>query len=57
MTATDAAAPMPNPGSLQALAQGCTCPQLENHYGHRAPHEPDTWLVAMSCPVHARRAA
>lgn len=51
------AAPMPNPGSPDALAQGCTCPQLENHYGHRAPHEPDTWLVAMNCPVHARRAA
>lgn len=50
------AAPMPNPGSLAALAQGCLCPQLENHYGHRAPYEPDTWVIAMGCPVHARRA-
>jgi hypothetical protein len=45
----------PNPGSDEALQCGCTCPVLDNHYGHGVPDGNggvNFWYVA-GCPVHA----
>ena len=42
----------PNPGSNEAIAQGCTCPVLDNNYGKSAPWPPDGWWMVEGCPVH-----
>lgn len=44
--------PRPNPGSDEALDQGCTCPVLDNGRGRRAPYPPDGWWMTEGCPVH-----
>jgi hypothetical protein len=48
----------PNPGSEQALKQGCTCPVLENAHGRgiRWPPRfvrpyPEFWIDE-DCPLH-----
>lgn len=43
----------PNPGSVEAQEQGCTCAVMDNHYGRYAPYPPDGWWIAAGCPVHA----
>lgn len=42
-----------NPGSPDALFQGCTCPLIDNHYGRGVPSdkEPLFWYTE-GCPVH-----
>lgn len=45
----------PNPGSDQAVAQGCTCPVFDNNHGRRAPVEEggaDYWWVSDRCSLH-----
>ncbi len=42
----------PNPGSDEALDQGCTCAVLDNHHGRSAPWPPDGWWITEGCPVH-----
>ena len=45
----------PNPGSDEAIECGCTCPVLDNHYGHGVPNSNggvDFWYTS-DCPVHA----
>ena len=42
-----------NPGSTEAVAEGCTCAVLDNHHGRRAPCPPDDWWVTVGCPLHA----
>ncbi len=42
----------PNPGSIEAWADGCLCPMDANHYGHRPPVA-GSWYVREGCPVHA----
>jgi hypothetical protein len=37
------------PGSVDAIARGCTCPVLSNGHGHANPDW--TWVTA-GCPVH-----
>ena len=44
----------PNPGSDEALEQGCTCAVLDNNHGRIAPY-PDWWITE-GCPVHDQRA-
>lgn len=39
----------PNPGSNEAIALGCTCPVLDNHYGRG---EAGRFWVTFGCPVH-----
>lgn len=47
-------APVPRPvqGSGEALAQGCTCPVLDNNHGKFPPYPPDGWWTTAGCPVH-----
>ena len=46
----------PNPGSKEALALGCTCPVLDNHYGKgsgwKNPDGSEAFWVTQGCPVH-----
>lgn len=47
----------PAPGSAEAVAAGCRCPQLDNHYGAGVPGltdgegKPVYWISA-ECPIH-----
>ena len=45
----------PNPGSQEAIEQGCTCPVIDNHYGEGAYNDengkPLFWMNC-ECPVH-----
>lgn len=40
----------PNPGSEEAIKQGCICPVIDNHYGEGLPNG-DFWYTE-GCPVH-----
>jgi len=46
----------PNPGSAEAITQGCKCPVLDNGYGKGCGQEiggrPAFWINA-ECPVHS----
>jgi len=42
--------PFPSPGSPKAIAAGCTCPVIDNHYG---AGRPDGFVIRVGCPVHA----
>ena len=44
----------PNPGSKEAVALGCTCPVIDNHYGEGVPDgEGGThWWHNGSCEIH-----
>lgn len=54
---------IPNPGSRDAIAQGCTCPVIDNHYGRGFPYprkdgldpelHPSFWCNE-ECPLHIR---
>jgi hypothetical protein len=45
---------MDNPGSNEAIAQGCTCPRIDNHYGAGFPYGDQTcWYISEGCPLHA----
>ena len=43
----------PNPGSKEALAQGCTCAVMDNNYGNGIPYPsgPAFWITK-GCPLH-----
>lgn len=43
----------PNPGSDEALDQGCTCPVLDNGHG-RGMGDPDSlcFWISLDCPLH-----
>ena len=47
--------PTPNPGSDEAVRQGCTCPVLDNGHGRGARVNEDGdvlfWFTS-GCPVH-----
>ena len=50
---------IPNPGSDEALAQGCTCPVLDNNHGAGEPGflgiplgGTSFWMTD-GCPVHS----
>lgn len=49
----------PNPGSPEAVAQGCTCPVIDNHHGKGVPIGKDGaplfWHSA-KCPLHGEAA-
>lgn len=42
---------LPSPGSEAAVAMGCTCPIIDNHYG-RGVGNGGFWITE-NCPVHA----
>lgn len=43
----------PNPGSENAIKQGCLCPVIDNHYGRGVPTDqgPEFWY-SENCPLH-----
>ena len=43
---------VPNPGSNEALLQGCTCPVLDNARG-RGDGRGNFWFAA-GCPLHGQ---
>jgi len=48
---------IPNPGSDEALAQGCTCPVLDNAHGKGYFGGPDgTFVMNAECPLHGAEA-
>lgn len=44
---------IPNPGSDEAIAKGCTCSVLDNGHGHGYPGQPGVFVYRIGCPVHA----
>jgi len=49
---------VPNPGSVEAHKQGCTCATMDNNYGRFPPFpamngEPEGWWITEGCPLHA----
>jgi hypothetical protein len=48
----------PKPGSDEAIAQGCTCPVLDNAHGAGFPWPPakgPCFWINEGCPLHWRR--
>lgn len=41
---------IPLPGSAPALAAGCSCPEIENHYGAGVPG--GEFIIELLCPLH-----
>jgi len=47
----------PNPGSRAASELGCTCPVMDNAYGHGIPGSEEAengphFYISAGCPVH-----
>lgn len=40
-----------NPGSKEAIKQGCTCPVIDNGYG-KGYLGTDNFICSMTCPLH-----
>lgn len=50
-------APIPNPGSSEALALGCRCPVIDNFRGVGRPLNGDTsFVISMLCSLHSLKA-
>lgn len=45
----------PPPGSDEALAEGCTCPILDNAHGRGIMGLGKDFVVAQGCPLHDMR--
>jgi hypothetical protein len=44
---------VPNPGSDEAVGEGCTCAVLDNRHGAGIPYGEETcWCVNGDCPLH-----
>lgn len=41
----------PNPGSEEALDQGCTCPVVDNNHG-RGSYKGTGFIYSADCPLH-----
>ncbi len=48
----------PLPGSPDAIAQGCTCPVLDNAHGRGRLGDGDRygWWINAECPLHGKDA-
>lgn len=45
----------PNPGSDEAMEQGCTCPVMDNCHGEGFPYGgKQSFYVNENCPVHGK---
>lgn len=42
----------PNPGSDEALEQGCVCPVLDNGHGRGYMGQEGVFTMALGCPLH-----
>jgi len=52
MTKEYSAAIPPNPGSPEAVAEGCTCPVLDNRHGKGLRDDREEFWVSYACPLH-----
>lgn len=46
---------IPNPGSNEAILQGCKCPVFDNHYGKGTPQKdgaPPAFWYSTECHLH-----
>lgn len=45
-----------NPGSPEAVAHGCLCAIIDNHYGEGFPTRDGQrgWWITSTCELHAR---
>lgn len=43
---------IPNPGSDEALDQGCRCPVLDNNHGEGSDWGPGKFWRSADCPLH-----
>ena len=48
---------LPNPGSKEAKAAGCTCPVMDNAYGagRYGDGKAYGWCISGGCPLHSGR--
>ena len=44
----------PNPGSKEAVDQGCICPVLDNSYG-KGYYGSGDFVISMDCPLHTMK--
>ena len=44
---------IPNPGSDEAIDQGCTCPVLDNSHGKGYMGIPNVFVFSGGCPLHS----
>lgn len=44
---------IPNPGSDEAIEQGCICPVLDNNHGQGA--DGGYWWITRDCPLHGAK--
>ena len=42
----------PNPGSDAAIAQGCSCPVMDNGHGRGRARGDGTFVMNTVCPLH-----
>jgi hypothetical protein len=42
----------PNPGSDEAIKQGCTCPREDNHCGKGCYDDGELFWMDQTCPIH-----
>lgn len=43
---------VPNPGSDEAVARGCTCPVIDNAHGRGFRGSPWQFVMVAGCPLH-----
>ncbi len=44
---------IPNPGSKEAIDQGCKCPVIDNHYGKGIPTgDENQFWISEECQLH-----
>lgn len=43
---------VPNPGSPEAVKQGCKCPVLDNARGNGYMLQPGVFVYTEGCPLH-----
>ena len=53
---TDSTAIPPNPGSPEAVKQGCKCPVIDNRYGKGIRDDRDEYWINGGCPLHGLHA-
>lgn len=41
----------PNPGSTEAIEQGCTCPVIDNNHGSGS-YKGEGFVTDLTCPLH-----
>lgn len=52
----DTTSAVPNPGSIEALHRGCTCPVIDNHHGEGVPSSRGrSFWIADGCLIHNAR--